>query len=185
MDTPGATSVTMAAGANGMAGCLQTLNTQNKWGVGMVATSVNPFNTPAPGTDNGWRFIKVNGVAPTLFNTASGKYDVYTESTMFWQTNTAGSPTGLAINALQEMSSGLANPTVISLVNAGDSGQTYGSWFGGFIAQAINPLNATPTYPLSVLGVNANPVMITSRSLNGPNSCQPPTGVWSISIENP
>lgn len=173
--TPGSTSVTVNQGTGNLLSCLGTLNTQGKYGIGYASTSNRPVNTSGTTTtDAGWRYIKLNGVAPTLFNASTGRYDFVTEAVLGYQKTGGIAPTGLPKAMLDEMGVRLGQPTVLAAVNGGAATQNYASptWFAGVLTPGIN-LAFSPTLPLTVAGVNSNPVMPSTRSFAGPNSCQP------------
>ena len=173
--TPGSTSVTVNQGTGNLLSCLGTLNTAGKYGVGFAGTNNRPVSTSGTvTTDAGWRYVKVNGVAPTLFNASTGRYDLVTEAVLAYQKTGAGLPTGNAKLLLDEMGVQLGQPTVLAAVNGGNATQNYAgtTWFGGVLTPGSNT-NFSPTFPLTISGVSANPVMAATRSFGGPNSCQP------------
>lgn len=172
----GATSVTVNQGTGNLLSCLGTLNTQGKYGIGFASSTNRPIaNFGATNqTDAGWRYIKVGGVAPTLFNASQGRYDLLTEATLAYQTTGAQSPSGNPKALLDEMGTQLGQPTVLAAVNSGNAVQNYAStvWYAGVMTPGSN-IAFSPTYPLSVAGVNGNPVLPTTRGTLGANSCQP------------
>jgi hypothetical protein len=173
--TPGSTSVTVNQGTGGLLSCLGTLNTAGKYGIGFASTSNRPVSTSGTTvTDNGWRYVKVNGVAPTLFNASTGRYDLLTEAILGYEKTGVTAPTGDAKLMFDEMGVQLGQPSVLAAVNGGAATQNYAAttWFAGVMTPGSNTL-FSPTFPLTISGVSANPVLPSTRSFNGPNSCQP------------
>jgi hypothetical protein len=173
--TTGATSVTVNQGTGNLLSCLGTLNTAGKYGVGFASTSNRPVSTSGTvTTDAGWRYVKVNGVAPTLFNASTGRYDLVTEAVLSYQKTGPGLPSGNAKLLLDEMGVQLGQPNVLAAVNGGAATQNYAAapWFAGVLTPGSNT-NFSPTLPLTISGVSTNPVMAATRSFAGPNSCQP------------
>ncbi len=173
--TPGSTSVTVNQGTGALLSCLGTLNGAGKYGIGFASTSNRPVSTSGTTvTDAGWRYVKVNGVAPTLFNASTGRYDLLTEAVLGYEKTGATAPTGLAKTMFDEMGVQLGQPTVLAAVNGGAATQNYAAtpWFAGVLTPGSN-LTFSPTFPLTIGGVSANPVLPSTRSFNGPNSCQP------------
>ena len=171
----GSTSVTVNQSTGALLSCLGTLNNQGKYGIGFAGTTNRPVNTSGTTTtDANWRYVKVNGVAPTLFNASTGRYDLVTEAVLGYRKTGGTAPTGLPKAMLDEMGVQLGQPNVLAAVNGGAATQNYATptWFAGVMTPGIN-LSFSPTFPLSIAGVSANPVMTSTRSFNGPNSCQP------------
>ena len=60
-------------------------NTAGRGAIGVLSMEFNP-NTTRTAADSGFRFIKINGVAPCLLPIVQSKYDFLGESTMQWRT---------------------------------------------------------------------------------------------------
>jgi hypothetical protein len=118
------------------------------------------------------RHIKIDGFAPTTFNTATGRYRFWYEATM----NTVGAPTGAAGSLQAAMVTGFNDPAVLvplnssfattALLGAGKS--------AGILAPALAGTPAAVANESGVDGTTANPLMYYTHSISGtPNSCQP------------
>jgi hypothetical protein len=187
-----AVNVTQNQGTSDLLGCLKTLNAGGKYGIGFASTSNRPVSNfgATNQSDSNWRWIRVGGWAPTLYNASTGRYPYVTEGVLGWQTasdTTAGllaplagsGSTPAALNVLNEIATQLVQPTVLSVVNGGNATQNYSN--PTFYAGALTSGNATdsagnfylPTYPMTVTSVNSNPVLAAARSIYGLNSCQP------------
>jgi hypothetical protein len=168
-ETP-AVSINQSTGA--LLSCLTTLDAAEKWGIGLASTSNRPKSGVA-GADANWRFIKVDGVAPTLLNASLGRYDFVTEGVLGWN-GVTNAPTGDPLKVLQEFGKQLGNPVILAGINGGNATQNYATtpWFAGVLTPGSSTLfNAT--YPITEASVNINPVMLMTKSALGPNSCQP------------
>ncbi len=165
----GTSSVFTGQGTGDLLNCLDTLGTGNKWGVGFAAT------TNTPGT-KAWRWIKVDAASPSLINTASGKYDLFTEATLQYIGDGSGNPnTGNANSNLlvTEIAGQLGQPTVLASINSAKGVQP-GPWYAGVFTPAVNGGGFLPPTVISIANLNTNPTLPYSRSANGTNSCQPP-----------
>ena len=150
------------SGAGDVATCLNTLQVAKKWGIGLLSTEVSP--TAA----YGFRYIKIDGKAPTLLNMAETQYQFYAEQSMQWRkVLPIASDTYKVLNPIRTK---LSDPVVIRALNS-PFAQLYGQ--AGIMA---TPLNATPSsLPYTAANLLANPVNSTSKSvLGGLNNCQPP-----------
>lgn len=149
------------SGAGDVANCLNTLDASKKWGLGLLSTEV----TPGPGY--GYRFIKVDGKAPTLLNVAETQYTYFSEQSMQWRKTLSTSSDQYKV--LSPIRTKLSDPVVIRALNSAFV-QAYGQ--AGLMA---TPLNATPSgTPLTASALLSNPVNTVSRSvLGGLNNCQP------------
>lgn len=122
-------------------------NTYGKrWAIGIQAVDLNA------NLSNGFRFVKVDGVAPTLQNVMSGKYKDWVELTFQYNTAHAFDPSEKAI--VEEVIKQAANPTVMAGLNL-TALHSFGQ--GGFLAvpqsfvapAAGNLVLARPVNPLS------------------------------------
>jgi hypothetical protein len=162
-------------------GCLKTVNDVTgggMYGIGIASTSNNPIPANNTSKDAHWRWIKVNGVAPTLYNTATGRYDLYTEATFLTAKLGTLAPTGNGAAVIAALKGGLQSPTIIAKINSDNTAgnQLYGGFFAGLaLTNATTQKNGAvvPTYPLSVANMNTNPVIPSTRNTANANSCQP------------
>ncbi|MEI7464874.1 MAG: hypothetical protein WCJ87_05980 [Burkholderiales bacterium] len=112
-----ATPPTVFSGSGGgdVRNCLIAHNGASRGAIGILTTE------DKAGTAN-WRFVKVDGVAPTQAQAAAGKYRHYVES--FLNTRTSGAfATGSALGYsafVTRLSTDLANPAIIKAINGTD-----------------------------------------------------------------
>ncbi|MHB1215792.1 MAG: substrate-binding domain-containing protein [Thiobacillus sp.] len=110
-------------------------------GLGLVSLE----NTPAV-TDN-WKFIAIDGVAPTIANAVNGDYQFFVEQSMQWRTSTNGTAVGDVLNTFRTVSS---DPLILSALPG----------------VAATPFNYDAAYAATTLKG-------TRAAISGPNSCQP------------
>jgi hypothetical protein len=164
----GGPSVNIQQGTGGLLGCLKTLDSQNKWGIGFASMSNRPVN-PGTGADDNWRWIKVDGISPTLLNGASGKYKLQTEGTAFYRKTGASTPVGSAKTFIDQLGTKIGTVGVLGPVNSGgNANQLYGGWQSG----ALVPASATSPTP-DYANINTKPQSAVTRSFNSANTCQP------------
>jgi len=171
----GTSSVFVGQGTGNLLDCLTTLNTQNKWGLGFAATT----NVPVVNNGIGWRWIKVDGASPSIINSASGKYDIFTEATLEYIGDGSGNPNTGDANAnkvVTEMIAQLGQPTVLASINTAKAIQNLAApnWFSGLVTPGVNAGLFSPPAVLNVANLNTNPTIPYSRSANGANTCQAP-----------
>jgi hypothetical protein len=93
------------------------------WAIGVQSTERNKNETLA------YRFVKIDGAAPTLQNAASGRYGVVAEVTYQWLKS--GGPTGDKLKIIQKIASDAGRPSIIANNNKGFT-HLFGQ--GGYLA---------------------------------------------------
>jgi len=136
--------VRLNAGSGDVEKCLADLNDgtntsgQNAaavkgWAIGVQSTEKNASNKLA------YRFIKIDGVAPTIENTAANKYPVAVEVTYQWLKT--GGPTGDVAKIISRVATDAGKPSIVAK-NNGSFKYTWGQ--GGFLAVASEGWPVTP-----------------------------------------
>jgi hypothetical protein len=155
-------------------GCMATLENNARHGIGIAATANSPFNTVV---DRGFRYIKIDGVAPTLENAATGRYPYITEGVIQIPATGALVPSGDGVALYAALRAGLRSPLVVSKINSDNTGadHTYGGFQAGFVVAAAPAASPAilPTYPLNAANMRTNPVISGTRNTANANSCQP------------
>jgi ABC-type phosphate transport system substrate-binding protein len=164
-----------AATSDDMASCVAQYNSANIGAIGYVSTDYQPKVT------DGYRFVKVDGYLPTQLNVIDGKYKVWSEESLNYNTG-RGIPGDLTsfYNRFQSASTDAA---YLSVVSQGLT-QTIGGWTGGLIGAQPNGQNASG-WGLAVAGnlavprtdasILANPANPLSRATSlGYKLCSPP-----------
>jgi ABC-type phosphate transport system substrate-binding protein len=151
----------------------------NQWasvGAGAIAYLSTDFQ---PSAASGYRWLKVDGVAPKQLNVIDNKYDFWSELSVNY--NSAAGIAGDVLvlhNALKNFS---ASATLVSEVASNLTQTTSGGWTGGLVGALANSKNlagwglpaaaslATPRTDASVLAAPANP--FTRAQTTGYNLC--------------
>lgn len=183
----GAGTVNEGSGTGNVISCLNTHDGANRWAVGLFSTENVETNAVAGVNDgNVWRFIKINGAAPSLLNTANGKHDFFMEQSIQWRNANSGNAlAGLKLTLMQDVAANAGSPSIIRAINNG----FHHSWGdGGVMALITNghmPTMPAPGTPVTAADVAANPVLTSTKSPQGaPNNCQTPVTYFPVSVAN-
>lgn len=158
--------VTMNSGAGDVDNCLQNANGANNWAVGVQSTERNTFNFTTNTYPKNYRFIKINGVAPTIKNVANNQYFDWAENSIQWRKASVGGPTGDKLVILTKIATDAGKPSIVANVN----NQFKFSWGdAGYLSLNTNGWTGnTPFNP-------ANPVATATHVLSGTvNNCRVP-----------
>lgn len=135
---------------NASAGAVLSCMNTHTGAIGVLGTETQPG-----GSDN-WHFVSIDGIAPTVQNAATGKYDFFVEQTMQWRKVTVNGilkPAGDQLTLLTQFKTRSGNATTLGTIPG-----VAGLWTNG---QTVTiPFNAT------------KPVMQGSRFTN---TCKPTT----------
>jgi ABC-type phosphate transport system substrate-binding protein len=163
-----------AATSDDMAACVARFNTSNIGSIGYLSTDYQPT------AGDGYRFVKVDGYLPTQLNVVDGKYKVWSEEVMTYNSG-RGIPGDLA-SFYARFQTASADQAYLSAVSSGLT-QTLGGWTGGLLGAQPNSNNATGwglpvaanlLLPRSDASVLTNPANPLSRGYGaGYNLCQP------------
>jgi hypothetical protein len=138
-----------------------------RWAIGMQGTEVNADRASQ------FRFVKIDGVAPTLINVANGKYKDWVELTFQYNKSHAFDQSEKAI--VDEIIKEAGNPTVMGVTNT----KALHSWGqSGFLAvpQSFAPttngnvVNSAPVNPLSHGTPSASPSACRAPVIYKPSS---------------
>ncbi|HSV71758.1 MAG TPA: hypothetical protein VLI72_16750 [Methylibium sp.] len=137
--------------------CMINHHNNNRGAIGILT------GEDKPGSAN-WRFVKLDGHAPTHANVAAGRYTRYTDASFNVRVNV--NPTSSALgytNFVNRFKLDLANPTIIGLINGSD--QTFGP--SGLM---VSYVSGTPDF------TGANRVNPWNRLVGGTaiDNCQSP-----------
>jgi hypothetical protein len=161
-------AIHQASGSGDVDTGMASLNTTNHWGIGFQSLEK---------TNAGYRFVKVEGVAPTLKNVANSSYDIVGITSFQWLKNTiAGTP--MATNAnkfilVKKIRADLGRDTELRTANLTFGGGNITGAVGnvGFAALASNgfvlntPFDATKP----VVAINNRGALGTGEA----NTCSP------------
>jgi hypothetical protein len=171
------------SGSGNVQSCLKGANTAGQGAIGILSMEF-AADTSRTATDSGYRYLKVNGVAPCLLPAIQSKYTLLGESTMQWRTASIAGLTPLAApktTLATEVRSRIGSPAVVNDLNTNPN-FTHGFCVtsnlgsGALVGNALTNAASAPVPPFVVGGggasdVLAHPVLTKTRGLNGPNSC--------------
>jgi hypothetical protein len=168
----GAPAVHEGQGAGDVERCMQLLNgsTVTRWGVGF-----NSLERGSGGSKDYVRFVKIDGVAPTLENVASNKYFDWSGATIQWRTapyaggiNNVPSANQLAL--LQSIRDTSITPADVDVANDGYAKPAGSDYLYGNLVFPNTSLGILPNFPFDA----NDPVMTGQRVAGGkPNTCTP------------
>jgi hypothetical protein len=160
--------VNAAVSSGNVRTCLQTAQTGNWWGIGVLSTEVTASNLSGAG--DSFRFVAIDGYAPTLANVTNGNYQYFTSNVVSTALSTAALSTeGQVMRVLGTLI--LGNPAVLANLNATFAGRPWGN--GGILAKQGTPTVPanTNTAPYSDAEMSARPVNTLTK---GGNNCLHP-----------
>lgn len=143
--------------------CLSRLHDRNVWAVGMLTTeSVESIKRDY------WRFIKMDGVAPTLLNTFNGRWPFFVEQSYQWRGERSEQPLqGPKLALMAQIGLHLGDPAIIRDLNQGFR-HAWGS--AGMMALSDPGLNAPstprPGHPVDAAVLDRNPVLAVRHDTN-------------------
>jgi hypothetical protein len=159
-------SVFAGLGTGDVRECLDAHAQFNRWAIGILSTESVGNNG-----NRKFRFIKVDGAAPTLLNAYLGRWPHVTEQSMQWRRSLDSSlDTTHQGRLLNFIATNLGLPRVIAALNSG----FIHSWGqGGYLAPATSAFPA-PAPPVTAESLRLNPIGSLSRSLGRLNDCGEP-----------
>ncbi|HTV52923.1 MAG TPA: hypothetical protein VME21_17150 [Steroidobacteraceae bacterium] len=149
--------------------CLDAHAQFNRWAVGILSTESVGNNGSRK-----FRFVKVDGAAPTLLNAYLGRWPHVTEQSMQWRRSfDASLDSTNEGRVLRFISTNLGLPRVIAALNSG----FVHSWGqGGYLAPARSGF-PPPSPPVTADALRTNPVGSLTRSLGRLDNCGEPLTV--------
>ncbi len=111
-------------------------DSKHRWGVAEQSTDWNASGTIGVNPTKGYRYVRIDGYAPTLQNVASGNYPLWSEQTIQWRNSSNSGPSGDKLVVLQKIADDVGNPSAAAAVNQ-KIVSTYGPT--GLFAVSTNP----------------------------------------------
>jgi hypothetical protein len=146
--------------------CLDAHAQFNRWAIGLLSTE----NVGNNGSRK-FRYVKVDGVAPTLLNAYLGRWPHVTEQSMQWRKSFDASLTTTPEGrVLGFVATNLGLPQVIAALNSGFM-HPWGQ--GGYLAPPTGGF-AEPKAPVTAEELRLNPVGNLTRSLGRLDDCNEP-----------
>lgn len=146
--------------------CLDAHTQFNRWAIGILSTESLGNNG-----NRKFRFIKVDGAAPTLLNAYLGRWPHVTEQSMQWRRSFDASLEKTDEGrVLRFLATNLGAPRVLAALN---SGFVHPWGQGGYLAPAASGFPPPPP-PVTAESLRLNPVGALTRSLGRLNDCGEP-----------
>jgi hypothetical protein len=155
--------------------CLDAHTQFNRWAIGI-------FSTESVGNNGNrkFRFVKVDGAAPTLINAYLGRWPHVTEQSMQWRRSfDAELEKTNEGRVLRFLATNLGAPHVLTALN---SGFVHPWGQGGYLAPAKSGFPPPPP-PVSAEALRLNPVGSLTRSLGELDDCGEPLAVRATGFQ--
>ena len=183
------------SGSGNVVSCMKDRFTAGQGGIGVLSMEFPPADTSRTASDSGYRYIKINGVAPCLLPTVQSKYDFLGESTMQWRTSTIAGLVALSgppLNVATSVRDRIGAPAVVNDLNTGFSHAfctTGGLGSGALVGNALSNAAGAAVPPFTVgtglaSDVVLHPIITKTRGVNGANSCGLPIDVLATELVN-
>ena len=135
------------------------LSYAKRWGYTINSADRNSSDTADDTGGDPWRYIRIDGYAPTLENVAAGVYPHWAEGSVIYRTNKAGDAQWvLKTKLLKAFADDLGSPTVANAVN---TTQAWGKT--GIFATTADPRGFTASVPFNT----SNPVVALTHNNGG------------------
>ncbi len=143
--------------------CLTQLDQRNVWAVGILTTE----NVESV-QDDRWRFIKMDGIAPTLLNTYNGRWPFFVEQSYQWRNEHSDQPLqGTKLVLMAQIGLQLGNPEIIRDLNRGFR-HVWGS--AGLMAlsdaSSSGPPTPSPGKPVDQKAIDDHPILAVRHDSN-------------------
>jgi hypothetical protein len=163
-------NVAVAAGGSDMETALVNLSKAGDYGMGILNPTANGAGANVGGSKD-YRYIRIEGKAPTLVAAAAGEYKFVTQST--FQRLATGAGTNLEVALMDALVAKATDPTIIG---KGNAGLTYKQNFGNSGYLAVRDASCK-----TAAECDTNPVTnfrFASNPAAEPNNCVAPKAVW-------
>lgn len=94
------------------------LDSGKHWGIAQQSTDWNSSGAIGKDPAKPYRYVRIDGYAPTLQNVAAGVYPVWSEQTIQWRNAANNGPSGDKLVILQKIADDVGNPAAAAAVNA-------------------------------------------------------------------
>jgi len=130
-----------------------------RWGIAINSADRNNAVTTTGTGGNPWRYIRIDGYAPTLENVAAGDYNYWAEGVVLYRTNkTSDVNWALKKKLMKTLADSLGSPAILGKVV---TSQAWGKT--GAFATTADPRGFKATLPFNP----SNPVVAYSHESNG------------------
>ncbi len=154
--------VFLGSGTANVKACLNELDQEKMWAIGIMSTE-NVASAP----EDRWRFVKMDGVAPTLLNTFSGRWPFFVEQSYQWRNEHSEHPLkGPKLGFMGQIALQLKNPTIVRIIDR-DFRHAWGN--AGVMSLStvgVTPLHASPGTPIDAAAITEHPVLAVTHDGN-------------------
>ncbi|TAN64692.1 MAG: hypothetical protein EPN17_18885 [Methylobacter sp.] len=145
--------------ATGYNNVVDGLGYAKRWGIAINSADRNSSVTADGTGGDPWRYIRIDGYAPTLENVAAGVYPHWAEGSVIYRTKKAGDAQwAVKTKLLKAFADDLGSPTVANAVN---TTQAWGKT--GIFATTADPRGFTASIPFNT----SNPVVPLTHNNGG------------------
>jgi hypothetical protein len=150
------TNVFQGSVTSDVTSCLTQLDQEDDWAIGVLTTE-----SVESAKDDRWRFIKMDGVAPTLLNTFNGRWPFFVEQSYQWRNERSDQPLrGQKLALMTEIGLQLGNPAIIRELNRGFRH----AWGSAGVMALSNagmyvPPRPQPGKPIDQAALDDNPIL--------------------------
>ncbi|MFZ2727033.1 MAG: hypothetical protein WAX77_12325 [Methylococcaceae bacterium] len=139
-----------------------------RWAIGIQSLDKNASRSKS------YRFIKVDGVAPTLENVANGSYHDWVESVYLYRVGAVNPLSGDRSTLINEVINSFGKPAVLAAVNTSSATHSFG--VSGFLAvpNAVHPASVTGKVDLTAPVNPLSYAIYPATSTNSTNNCRVP-----------
>jgi hypothetical protein len=163
--TCGTNTINAGSGSSNVISCLNTLDSQNRWGVGVLSMEYSPTAT------DGFKFIKINGASGSALNHRDGAYDFVMENTFQWRTSGANVLAGDKLDLMNALATNAGAPDPALCYQQTGYKSCVMALGGNFVFSATLP-------PYVATDIEANPVTPFSKAIAGStDNCSTPQAV--------
>lgn len=130
-----------------------------RWGIAINTADRNTSVTTAGTGGDPWRYVRVDGYAPTLENIAAGVYSYWSEGVVLYRKNKSGdSSWSLKTKLIKTLAENLGSPSILNLAN---TTQAWGKT--GAVASTVDGRGFSAAVPFNA----SNPVSAFSHKNKG------------------
>jgi hypothetical protein len=167
--TCGTNTVNAGSGSGNVISCLNTLDSQSKWGVGVLSMEYSPT------ANDGFKFIKINGVSGSALNMTEGRYDFVMENTFQWRTSGANVLAGDKLDLMNALATNAGAPDPALCYQQTGYKSCVMALGANFV---FSPTNPVPGTRRTQAQVELNPVTPFSKAITGAtDNCSTPQAV--------
>jgi len=119
-------------------------NFAKRWGIAINTADKNTSVTTTGSGGDPWRYIRIDGYAPTLENVAAGVYTYWTEGVVLYRTNKTDPNWALKTKLMKTLADGLGSPAIV-----GKATTTQAWGITGAFATTADPRGFTASIPFN------------------------------------